>query len=63
MMFNLQKDYDYLLKVLVVGNSAVGKTSLVKRYSDDKFEESFLPTIGVDFHIKTVIQNENILKL
>jgi GTPase SAR1 family protein len=34
-MLNLQKDYDYLLKVLVVGNSAVGKTSLVKRYSDD----------------------------
>lgn len=34
-MLNLQKDFDYLLKVLVVGNSAVGKTSLVKRYSDD----------------------------
>ena len=46
-------EYDYLFKFLLVGNSSVGKSSLLLRFSDKVFNENFLPTIGVDFKIRT----------
>lgn len=49
-----QTDYDYIFKILLVGNSAVGKSSLLMRFAEDLFSESFLPTIGVDFKIRTI---------
>lgn len=47
-------EYDYLCKVILVGESGAGKTSVLGRFTDDVFTESFLSTIGVDFRIKTV---------
>lgn len=60
---NIQSEYDMLLKVLVVGNSNVGKSSLVLRYSDDVFTQSYVPTIGVDFRTKMLIEGETVVKL
>ena len=49
------------IKVLLVGNSSVGKTSIMLRYLDDFFVENFLPTVGIDFKTKTVGYNgENV---
>lgn len=42
----------YSYKLVVVGDPAVGKTSLIRRYADKKFDASYLPTIGADFTIK-----------
>jgi GTPase SAR1 family protein len=42
------------LKYLVVGDSGVGKTSLLVRYCEDMFQTDYLSTIGVDFKIKRV---------
>lgn len=42
----------YTYKIVVVGDPSVGKTSLIRRYADKKFDESYLPTIGADFTIK-----------
>ena len=56
-------DYDFLFKILVVGESSVGKTSLLLRYTDDMFNDSFMSTIGVDFKIKTVSIDGKIVKL
>ena len=47
-------EYDYLFKILLIGSSGVGKSSLLSRYSEDSYEANFLPTIGVDFKIKTI---------
>lgn len=42
------------LKYLVVGDSGVGKTSLLVRYCEDSFHSDYLSTIGVDFKIKKI---------
>jgi len=47
-------DYDYLFKFLVVGDSGVGKSCLVERFSEGRFSKSFVPTIGVDFKIRSL---------
>ena len=46
------REYDYLFKVVMIGNSSVGKSSLLRRFADDSFQESYLATIGVDFRFK-----------
>ena len=48
------RDHDYFIKVVLVGNSAVGKSSLMMRFADDQFKETYLNTIGVDFRFKTI---------
>ena len=49
-----QTDYDYVFKILLIGDSGVGKSSLLMRFADDIFTDNFLPTIGVDFKIRTI---------
>lgn len=54
--------YDYLVKVIVIGDSGVGKTNLLMRFTDDKFSTSHLTTlgtlpfnqIGIDLKVKTM---------
>ncbi|MEM3586123.1 MAG: Rab family GTPase [Candidatus Jordarchaeaceae archaeon] len=41
-----------MFKVIVVGDGAVGKTSLVKKYSENTFKEDYLPTVGAGFATK-----------
>lgn len=56
-------DYDYLFKMVLVGNSSVGKTCLFLQYSDNVFNDSFMPTIGVDFRIKTLEIDGSFIKM
>jgi GTPase SAR1 family protein len=46
--------YDYLCKLLCIGDSGCGKSSLLKRFSDDEFQIGYSSTIGVDFEVRTV---------
>ena len=48
----MQRKYDYLLKIVLVGSTAVGKSALLKRYADNEFNEFYISTIGVDFRFK-----------
>jgi small GTP-binding protein len=50
----LAETLTYSYKLVVVGDPSVGKTSLIRRYANKKFEESYLPTIGADFTIKQI---------
>ncbi|KAL9649059.1 hypothetical protein ABK040_008436 [Willaertia magna] len=46
-------NYDILAKILIVGDSGTGKSSLLVRYSDDEYHDNQITTIGVDFKIHT----------
>ncbi len=45
---------DHLFKLVVVGDSGVGKSSIMMRFSEDAFSESYISTIGVDFKLRTI---------
>uniref|UniRef100_A0A7S3J9M8 Ras-related protein Rab-1 n=1 Tax=Euplotes harpa TaxID=151035 RepID=A0A7S3J9M8_9SPIT len=56
-------DYEFLFKLLLIGNSGVGKSCILMRYADNSFTENFFNTIGVDFKIKTITLNDQIIKM
>ena len=56
-------DYEYLFKILLIGNSNVGKSSLFLRYVDEIWKDNFVPTIGVDFKIKSIKIDNKTIKL
>lgn len=47
-------EYDYLFKILLIGDSGVGKSAILNRYCDDSYSDNYISTIGVDFKIKTI---------
>ncbi len=55
--------YDYLIKLIVIGDSGVGKTCLLMRFADDSFTNSHISTIGIDFKIKPVTVDGKTVKL
>jgi len=46
---------DKLLKLLIVGESGVGKSSILTRFTEDTFSSDFMTTIGVDFKFKSLV--------
>lgn len=54
---------DYLFKLLLIGDSGVGKSCLLLRFADDTYTESYISTIGVDFKIRTVELDGKTIKL
>ncbi|PSR94132.1 hypothetical protein PHLCEN_2v4560 [Hermanssonia centrifuga] len=56
-------EYDYLFKLLLIGDSGVGKSCLLLRFADDTYTESYISTIGVDFKIRTIELEGKTVKL
>ena len=48
----MQRNYDHIFKVIIIGSSSVGKTALLRRFADNEFNENYISTIGVDFRFK-----------
>jgi small GTP-binding protein len=57
------QNYDYLIKLLVIGNSGVGKTNMLLKFCDNNFMSSHLTTIGIDFKIKTIMVGKDRVRL
>ena len=57
------KKYDFTIKLLLIGDSNVGKSSILTKYVDNNFTNNYNTTIGIDFKIKTIIVGEYKVKL
>ena len=55
--------YDYIFKVIFLGSASVGKTSILSRFCDDVFTDSYQSTIGIDFRIKNIKIDEQTIKI
>jgi GTPase SAR1 family protein len=55
--------FDKLIKLVLIGDSSVGKTCLLLRFSDNKFPQDHMPTIGIDFKIKMLQIGDTRVKL
>lgn len=53
----------HIFKILIIGDSSVGKSNILLWFSDNIFYDTFLPTIGVDFKIKNVNVYDKAIKL
>ena len=58
-----QKQFDYTFKIVMIGDSGVGKSCILLRFADDKFNENFYATIGVDFRFKNITVDNKSVKL
>ena len=55
-------NYDKTCQILLIGDSSVGKTSLIQRYANGIFKEEYLATVGLDYYTKQeMINNLNVL--
>lgn len=52
-----------MMKLLVVGNSSVGKTCLLRRFSQGFYSDSFIPTVGIDFVVKKLKIDNKVIKI
>jgi N-acetylneuraminic acid mutarotase len=54
---------DYCFKIIIIGDSAVGKSSLLTRFSENSFISNHTPTIGIDFNSRLIRVDKSICKL
>lgn len=62
-MSSTENEYDHLIKLLMLGDSAVGKSALLVRFCENTFDANFVVTIGVDFKHRTINRGGRRLRL
>ncbi|KAF8097415.1 hypothetical protein N665_0289s0004 [Sinapis alba] len=60
--YRADDDYDYLFKLVLIGDSSVGKTNLLSRFTKNEFSIESKSTIGVEFATKSVHVDDKIIK-
>ncbi|CAH9060236.1 unnamed protein product [Cuscuta europaea] len=58
----MDEDYDYLFKVVLIGDSGVGKSNLLSRFTRNEFSQDSKSTIGVEFATRTIKVDDKIIK-
>ncbi len=48
------EEFDYLQKIIIIGDSGVGKSNLLLRYSEGKFVDNYMMTIGINYVFKII---------
>lgn len=62
MSYQNPESYDYLFKIVLIGDSAVGKTNLLSRFAKNEFSLETKATLGVEFACKTVVSDNKSIK-
>ena len=57
------EEYDYLFKIVLIGDSGVGKTNILTRFIKNEFNLESKPTIGVEFATKTLKTDDKLVKV
>ncbi|XP_049361231.1 ras-related protein RABA1f-like [Solanum verrucosum] len=60
--YRADEDYDYLFKVVLIGDSGVGKSNLLSRFTKNEFSQESKSTIGVEFATRTIHVDDKIIK-
>ena len=60
--FSIEDEYNKI-KIMLIGDSTVGKTSLIRKYCENEFSETYITTVGIDFQIKYLDINNKKIKL
>lgn len=55
--------YDFMSKLIVIGDSGVGKTNIIIKFTEEYFKENYVATIGVDFKVKTIQVDDKKIRL
>lgn len=55
--------HEYLLKLIIIGDCAVGKTNILMRYCENTFKTNYSATIGVDFKVKSIQIEDTRIKM
>ncbi len=58
----MKEEYDHLVKILMVGESGVGKTCIIRRFVKNEFSMTHLSTIAIDFKMKVLNIQDKLLK-
>lgn len=59
----MQANNEYLVKLIIIGDSAVGKTNILMRFCENTFKTNYTATIGVDFKVKSLQLGQTKLKM
>jgi small GTP-binding protein len=63
MSWKTKLSYDVLVKILLIGDSGVGKSNMLLKFTDDVFSENYMTTIGIDFKTKNLELDKKTVKL
>lgn len=58
-----ENQYDYMVKLIIIGDSGVGKTNILTRFCQDIFKDTHVATIGVDFSVRTIQVEDKKIRL
>ena len=59
----IEEEYDVLKKIIIIGDSGVGKSNILLRYSEGKFVENYMMTIGINFMYKVTTIDDIKIKM
>lgn len=62
-LYDYDEKYEYLFKIVILGDSGVGKTNLITRYTRNEFNLNLKSTIGVEFCTKSIVVDDKIVKI
>ena len=63
MLLNADSEYSHLFKIIMLGDSGVGKTNILSRFTRNEFNLDTKPTIGIEFSVKNIALADKIVKM